>query len=346
MKTRSSDEMSTASALLLNLAARYGGDGPTLVLGGDAALANTVAAEVSFAPTDIRERDAARVPVTMDPEPTSAGTVLIAAPPDRNLLRKQLIVAANAARPGGKIFICGANSAGGKSAIKDATDLLGTPTWSGYREKHRMAIFQPTGLLAASWAKEPSIAPDTWQEFVAETPVGNLTLHTQAGVFAGAKLDAGTRLLLDHLHVEPGTRVLDVGCGVGVIGLLAAKIGAQVTMTDANLLAVQAASHNIASLGLDAHVIASDVYYHLDSDEKFDLIVSNPPFHRGKQVDFTVANEIISGAAERLNPGGSLLIVANAFLAYGKQMTDVFTRVDTVASTPQYHVLRGHVEPS
>src|SRR5690606_18301497 len=113
-------------------------------------------------------------------------------------------------------------------------------------------------------------APGTWREFTASTPIGDLTLYTQAGVFAGPKVDAGTRLLLEHLQVEPGTRVLDVGCGVGVIGIAAAMQGAKVRMTDANLLAVQAAARNVQQLGLSAKVLASDVYRHL-ADQRFDL---------------------------------------------------------------------------
>ena len=338
-----SDELSIASELLLDLADRYGGDGPTLVLGGEAALANALDGDVTFVPTDIRERDAAEVPVTSNPTRRSAGTALIVAPPDRDLLRRQLIIASQSVGEGGRILICGANATGGKSAIKDAEALLGVPFWSGYREKHRMAIFRPSELLTPAWAVAPGIAPETWREFAVSTPAGDLTLHTQAGVFAGAKIDAGTKLLLEHLAIEPGSRVLDVGCGVGVIGIVSAMQGAHVTLTDANLLAVEAATYNVKQLGLSAEVVASDVYHHL-SDQRFDLIVSNPPFHRGKQVDFTVANEIITGAARRMNPGGSLVIVANAFLAYGKQMSNVFTRVDTLATTPQYHVLKGTVE--
>lgn len=336
----SSNEMTVASELLLELANRYRGVDTSLVLGGEAAVANNLEGDVLFTPTDIRERYASSVLMIANPRPQSADTVFVSVPPDRDLLRRRLIVAVQSVTQGGRVLICGANAEGGKTAIRDATELFGDPFWSGYRAKHRMAVFEPTKPRTPTWAIEPGIMPGTWREFIAPTPAGDLLLHTQAGVFAGAKLDAGTRLLLEHLEITPGARVLDIGCGVGVIGIIAAKLGAQVTMTDANLLAVQAAHHNVRHLGLDAHVLASDVYQQLD-DDRFDLIVSNPPFHRGKQVDFTVANQIISGASERLNPGGSLLIVANAFLAYGKQMSEVFTQVDTVAGTPQYHVLRG-----
>lgn len=341
MLSSSLDDLSTASELLLELFDRYEGPGTTQVLGGQAALAAEIDTDVVFAPTDIRERIQMEASVQTDADEAFASTVLIPAPPDRDLLRRQLLVAARSLAGGGRVLLCGANAEGGKSAVKDATDLFGKPLWGGYREKHRMAVFQPTEVLSPAWSKEPGIALDTWREFVVSTPAGEIQLGTQAGVFAGARLDAGTKLLLEHLEIEPDAEVLDVGCGAGIIGIFAALRGARVTMTDANLLAVEAAAHNIRKTGIDANVVASDVYQQLDPAAKFDLIVSNPPFHRGKQVDYTVANEIIEGAAERLHPDGSLVIVANAFLAYGKQMSSVFTRVDTIAATPQYHVLKA-----
>lgn len=335
--------MNVASELLLDLSSRYGVEGPTIVLGGEAILPNSMDGTVVFTPTDVRESFASSVPVIDNPALHSATNVVIPAPPDRDLLRHQLVVASQCVADSGLIFVCGPNAAGGKSAIKDATAIFGEPRWSGYREKHRMAIFQAGATHEPAWMHGAGIAPDTWAEFNVETPEGPLALQTRAGVFAGSKLDAGTRLLLDNLHVDAGARVLDVGCGVGVIGITAALRGERVTMTDANLLAVSAAAHNVRRLNLDANVVASDVYRQLADNDRFDLIVSNPPFHRGKQVDYTVANEIIGGATDRLNPGGSLILVANAFLAYDKQIRQVFTRVDTIAATPQYHVLRGEL---
>lgn len=334
-----SQSLSIQSELLLELADRYPAR-PAIVLGGQAALANALGGEVRFAPTDVRERSAAEVPIAQG---SNAQLALLPAPPDRDLLRAQLLAAAGSLAVGGTLIMCGAKVEGGKSAVKDAEALLGPPVWSGYREKHRMAIFTRGNLLEPAWANEPGIAPNTWKTFAIDTSAGELSLETRAGVFAGARLDAGTRLLLEHVHIHEGASVLDIGCGAGVIGLTAAALGAgAVTMTDANLIAVDVAARNADSHGVNVRVLASDVYDALEND-RFDLIISNPPFHRGKQVDLTVANRIIGEAPRHLNPGGSLLLVANAFLAYGRQMEPVFDRVETVASTSQYHVLRGEL---
>lgn len=331
-------ELSVQSGLLLELADRYASDGPVLVL-GEAALSNAIPGSSALV-WDVREQKLVAGPVLESDPPAVFDTVLLPAPPNRDLLRRLILIAANALHSDGKLLICGPNAEGGKSAIKDAEAVFGKASWSGYREKHRMGIYRRGDLLSPVWAIEPGIAPGTWQEFQIDLPTGPIPLATQAGVFAGAKLDPGTRLLLQHLDSRPGQQVLDIGCGVGVIGIAAGLAGATVTLTDANLLAVQAASRNLARHGIKGDVVGSDVYSHLDG-RRFDLIVTNPPFHHGKLVDLSVANRIISEAPVHLHPGGSLLLVANAFLAYGKQMATVFDRVETVATTPQYHVLRG-----
>ena len=333
-------ERSIQSELLRELADRYGGDGSALVL-GDASLANSLPGSTALV-RDLRQQEIATGPVLVDTTPTGFGSVLLPAPPNRDLLRRLILIAAVALEPDGKLLICGANAEGGKSAIKDAEAVFGPASWSGYREKHRMGIFRRGDVRTPDWSQTPGIAPGTWQEFAADLPTRPITLETQAGVFAGARLDAGTRLLLAHLEVAPGQRVLDIGCGVGVIGIAAGLAGATVTLTDANLLAVQAAGRNLARHGIDGVVLGSDVYSHLGR-RRFDLIVTNPPFHQGKQVDLTVANRIIAEAPTHLHPGGSLLLVANAFLAYGKHMASVFDHVETIAATPQYHVLRGEI---
>jgi 16S rRNA (guanine1207-N2)-methyltransferase len=111
-----------------------------------------------------------------------------------------------------------------------------------------------------------------------------------------------------------------------------------VDLVDANLLAVAAAKQNLARNGVgNGRALASDVYEAVRG-ERYDLVVSNPPFHRGKAVDQEVAQLLIADAPTMLARGGRLLLVANTFLPYEEAMRRVFTRVETVAATRQYRV--------
>ncbi|MCO5218058.1 MAG: hypothetical protein M9909_04370 [Thermomicrobiales bacterium] len=147
-------ELTITSDLLLDLAEHFASL-PLLVIGGEAALANAFDADTTFQPTDIRERDNARVSVIDSPNPASFATGLLPAPPDRDLLRRHLLTAATALQPDGLLIIAGANAEGGKTAIKDAEELFGPPTWNGYREKHRLAMFRGPRCLLRRGPRKP-----------------------------------------------------------------------------------------------------------------------------------------------------------------------------------------------
>jgi 16S rRNA (guanine1207-N2)-methyltransferase len=337
--------MQTVTSLLLEESPYAHSGASCLVLGGEADLPNALAEKggTSWLPLLVTERDRATTDVVVcDAVNLGAyGRILLPVPADRDLARRLLLTAREALAPTGELVLAGANSEGAKSVIADATEVFGDPTSSGYRQKHRIARFvvPPSWQELPGWAEADGVRTNTWQRFTVDTPVGALELDTQPGVFAAGRLDVGTALLLDHLSVPEHSRVLDVGSGAGIIGILAGRMGAlHVDLVDANLLAVQASARNLARHNVSGRALASDVYDAVRG-EQYDLIVSNPPFHRGKQVDTSVADRLIAEAPAHVLPGGQLLVVANAFLAYGRVMERAFRHVETVAATRQYHVL-------
>jgi 16S rRNA (guanine1207-N2)-methyltransferase len=280
--------------------------------------------------------------------PEGAGSfdrVVILAPQSRALARRWLVEAQKLLRPGGALNIAGANGGGIQSLIADAAALFGAATTLGYGRGSRVgeALRQASPPPPPPWTLAPGIAPGSWLDVAADLPGGPVTLASLPGVFSADRLDAGTALLLQHSGLGHGLRVLDAGCGYGPIGVAAARLGAaQVDMLDVNLLAVAAAQENIHRLGLaNAAALPSDAL-EAAAGRRYDLVISNPPFHAGKAVDAAMADAFISQARGLLAAGGRLALVANRFLPYERRLAPLFPRVEVAAESRSYRVLVGH----
>jgi 16S rRNA (guanine1207-N2)-methyltransferase len=144
-------------------------------------------------------------------------SVLLLAPPQRDLARRWLVEAYTALREGGTLWLAGAKAEGIESVIDDAGALFGQTHVLGYRKGSRVAqaIRQPEGHRPP-WASEPGIVPGTWQQVMVELPQGATEFLSLPGVFAYDRLDAGTALLLQQMDLQGGERVLDIGCGCGI----------------------------------------------------------------------------------------------------------------------------------
>lgn len=339
--------------LLIAAVGKAPGTGPTLAIGGTAAFAEALVASgrtVSWLPLDAREANAAPSATTVvgNPgEPLASeeqfAEVVFPAPPERDLGRRWLVLARNHLVQEGRVVLAGANATGIRSTIADGVALFGETFREEYRSKQRVATFvaRADAQDYPAWAQKPGIAEGTWDEAALKVDAAPMRLATLPGVFAGTRLDVGTDLLLAHLAVEPGERVLDVGCGAGVIGFTAGRRGAgDVVMTDVNLLAVAAVRETIRREDISgARVVAGDVYGGVKGAGRFDLIVSNPPFHQGKLVDLEMPQRLIGEAPSHLTPGGRVVIVANAFLPYERLLENRFRVVKEVAKTRAFKVL-------
>ena len=136
----------------------------------------------------------------------------------------------------------------------------------------------------------------------------SFTFRTDAGVFSRKEIDRGTELLLAALEVGPCELILDLGCGYGAIGIVAARLseGGHVFLTDINERAVALARKNIAANGIaNAEVRQGDLYEPV-RDMAFDHIVCNPPIRAGR----AIVDRIVSEAPTHLLNGGTLWLVA------------------------------------
>jgi len=171
----------------------------------------------------------------------------------------------------------------------------------------------------------------------------DFTLDSDVGVFSKNELDKGSELLIETLlPYDLGKNLLDLGCGIGVIGLTLACYhpGLNVTLSDVNTRALSLCNANAATLMLSQRVtvLQSDIY--LEIEGKFDSIVSNPPIRAGKKVTY----EIYKGAVNHLIDGGSLYIVIRkkqGALSVKAYLEELFGNVTVLARDKGYYVLKA-----
>ena len=137
--------------------------------------------------------------------------------------------------------------------------------------------------------------------------LGNkFTFLTDNGVFSKDGLDFGSRLLLESIPLEEvGGKILDMGCGYGVFGIVISKLTlAHVDMVDVNLRALHLATRNAKENSVsNVSIFESNVYQNVSS--KYSSIVTNPPIRAGKKVVY----DIVMNAKNYLEDDGKLFLV-------------------------------------
>jgi 16S rRNA (guanine1207-N2)-methyltransferase len=150
----------------------------------------------------------------------------------------------------------------------------------------------------------------------------HLKFETEPRLFSPQGIDEGTASLLTHLHFRENDKVLDLGCGYGVIGIYAAKRinPKQVFLVDNNPAAVSCAMRNARINEVESiHIQCSDGFRGL-SEKGFTKILSNPPYH----ADFSVAKHFIEKGFNRLVIGGSMWMVTKREDWYRNKLKSIF----------------------
>lgn len=163
--------------------------------------------------------------------------------------------------------------------------------------------------------------------------------ETRPDLFSPKDLDKGTRLLLEQLEGVTYSRALDWGCGWGAMALWlgANNSQAKIVGLDSDIGAVKTAALNVAhNMLTNVEIVASHGFEDVQASE-FDLIVSNPPTHRGREVVETMVAE----SHERLTTGGKLMIVVEARLKPWVQRvcTEVFGECEVKARTNKHVII-------
>jgi len=149
-----------------------------------------------------------------------------------------------------------------------------------------------------------------------------LRFNTAPSLFSPGRVDRGTLAMLTFADFQTSDKVLDLGCGYGVAGILAAKlIGAErVTMSDIDGEAVDISRQNAVMNGVpDVRIVKSNGFENID-DAGFTVILSNPPYH----ADFSVPKLFIEKGFNRLAVGGRILMVTKRREWYKQKFISVF----------------------
>ncbi|MBI2656611.1 class I SAM-dependent methyltransferase [Candidatus Woesearchaeota archaeon] len=161
--------------------------------------------------------------------------------------------------------------------------------------------------------------------------------YTASGIFSKERIDKGTLILAESMIIAKNQKVLDIGCGIGILGIIAAKLSsANIVMSDINKRAVMLAKMNCKLNNAKAQVYQGNLYEKI-KDEDFDAILSNPPQTAGKEICF----KLIEQSKNYLKNKGSLQLVARhnkGGKTLSGKMQEVFGNVKIIAKKAGYWV--------
>lgn len=238
--------------------------------------------------------------------------------PSNSWIHYGLQVAAHALKVQGRLYVTGAKDRGILTIAKRMQELFGNVETLEISKGSRVVCSQKTVHTV-------------------------MTAPQDVTLFAEGRLDEGTRLLLEAIEVNVSDDALDIGCGSGAIGITLARRATKgyVTMVDASLAAVEAAQRAVEQSGLtNVAILASDGAQAVLA-QRFDLVVTNPPFHHGGVQTLATAERFIREAAQVLRPRGRFYLVANRFLKYEPMLQASFTSVSEIGGDSRFKVLKG-----
>ena len=172
------------------------------------------------------------------------------------------------------------------------------------------------------------------------------TLSSGASLFSRERLDIGTRHLLTHIPASSEVRdIVDLGCGNGVVGLVAARRNphGRLSFLDESFMAVASAQDNWQALfgpTRSATFATGDCLGPLAAGSA-DVILCNPPFHQHHAMGDSTAWRMFIESRRVLRPGGELLVVGNRHLAYHAKLRRLFGHCDLLGSDRKFVVLRA-----
>jgi 23S rRNA (guanine1835-N2)-methyltransferase len=286
------------------------------------------------------EEDSVRLLTTQDAPPERVDVLLVRVPKSLALLEDQLHRLAPGVHEGTVVVGTGMVKEIHTSTLRLFERIIGPTRTSLAEKKARLIFCTPYPGIA----RDANPWPYSYQLPDGIGPVSGRTVVNHAGVFCADRLDIGTRFLLQHLPRSRGTeRVVDLGCGNGVVGtaMALANPEAEVLFVDESYQAVASAEATYrANAGGAAEFRVGDGLAGVAAGS-VDLVVNNPPFHSHQATTDTTAWRMFSEARRALRPGGELWVIGNRHLGYHLKLRRLFGNSELVASDAKFVVLRA-----
>lgn len=273
---------------------------------------------------------------SLAPLPAAPTRVMIKVPKTLALLEQQLRALRKVVTPQTQIIAAGKAKDIHTSTLQLFEKILGPTTTSLAWKKARLIY---TTFSAPALADSDVIA--TW-------PLDgtDYRIHNHANVFARGGLDIGARFFMENLPEDIDGEIVDLGCGNGVIGLMALRQNplAQVHFIDESYMAVASSRLNVESNCPDdlarCEFRVNNVLAGYPSD-RLHAVLCNPPFHQQNAVTDHIAWQMFRDARRCLQYGGELRIVGNRHLDYYHKMKKLFGNCTTVATNQKFVILRS-----
>jgi len=165
----------------------------------------------------------------------------------------------------------------------------------------------------------------------------------ESNVFSREKLDIGTRFFLENFNLVTGNKILDLGCGNGVLGVEASYLNPEATIhfTDESAMAIKSAQNNFKVHREESNANFSWTDVLEGVEEKFDLILCNPPFHQQNVVGDHIAWSMFQQSFKSLEKGGRILVIGNRHLGYHVKLKKLFKNCETLVNNKKFVILQA-----